>query len=131
MGSGLFDLQKPSDAGVRVGIGTDIGGGTSFSMLKTLGEAYKILQLKGQSLSPLKAFYLATQGGAKALCLEDKIGNFEAGKEADFIVLNLDSTPLIKRRMEYTESIDDRLFILMMLGDERSIEATYVMGEKV
>ncbi len=130
IGSGLFNLQKPVDTGVKVGIGTDIGGGTSFSILKTLGEAYKILQLKGQSLSPLKAFYLATQGGAESLCLTDKIGNFETGKEADFIVLNLDSTPLIKRRMEFTDTIEERLFVLMMLGDERSIDATYIMGEK-
>ncbi|MBU3917573.1 guanine deaminase [bacterium] len=131
IGSGLFNLRKPVSAGVKVGIGTDIGGGTSFSILRTLGEAYKVLQLRGQSLSPLKAFYLATQGGAESLCLDDKIGNFKTGKEADFIVLNLDSTPLIKRRMEYTDGIDERLFILMMLGDDRSIEATYVMGQKV
>ncbi len=98
---------------------------------KQIGEAYKVLQLKKQTLSPLRAFYLATLGGAESLSLEHKIGNFAVGKEADFVVLNLNATPLIERRMENTSDISERLFILMMLGDDRSINATHIMGEKV
>lgn len=131
IGSGLFDLESAKNHGIKVGIGTDVGGGTSFSMLRTLGEAYKVLQMQGQSLSPLKAFYLATLGGAESLCLVDKIGNFKKGKEADFIVLNQNATPLINRRMAASPEIEQKLFILMTLGDERSIEATYIMGERV
>lgn len=131
IGSGLFDLDATTEARIKIGIGTDVGGGTSFSMLKTLGEAYKVLQLRGQKLSPLKAFYLATLGGAESLCLENKIGNFEPGKEADFIVINSDATPLIERRMQGAQSLQEKLFILMTLGDDRCIDATYAMGTKL
>jgi guanine deaminase len=131
IGSGLFDLEKTKNHQILMGMGTDIGGGTSFSMLKTLGEAYKVLQLKGQALSPLKAFYAATLGGAEALCLDDRIGSFQCGREADFVVLNSNATPLIQRRMEMTSSLIDKLFILMTLGDDRSIEASFVMGKKL
>lgn len=130
IGSGLFDYGRSRSQSIRVGLATDVGGGTSFSMLKTMSEGYKVQQLLGQNLSPLRAFYLATLGGAETLYLEDKIGNFEAGKEADFTVLSLDATPLVKRRMSFAESIDEKLFILMMLGDDRSVEATYVMGKE-
>jgi guanine deaminase len=131
IGSGLFNLEQVTTAGIPVGIGTDVGGGTSFSVLKTLAEGYKVLQLQGQSLSPLKAFYLATLGGAKALDLDDKIGSFLPGKEADFIVLNFNATPLIERRIAMSETLAERLFILMMLGDERSISKTHIMGTPV
>ncbi len=131
IGSGLFDLQKTRDQNILLGMGTDIGGGTSFSMLKTLSEAYKVLQLQGQAISPFQAFYLATLGGAKALFLDDNIGSFQPTREADFIILNLDATPLIKRRMATTESLSEKLFVLMILGDDRSIEATFIMGEKL
>lgn len=131
IGSGLFDLEKIDQSGINVGIGSDVGGGTSFSMLKTLSDAYKVLQLKGQNLTAFHAFYLATLGGAKSLQLDDKIGNLLPGKEADFIVLNYDSTPLIQRRMKYTKTLAERLFVLMMLGDDRSVEATHILGEKV
>ena len=93
LGSGLFDLRAAHAAGVRVGLGTDVGGGTSLSMLRTLDESYKVCQLAGQSLSPLRAFYLATLGGAASLYLDDRIGNFDAGKEADFVVLDPAATP--------------------------------------
>mgnify|MGYP006287976505 CR=1 FL=1 len=131
IGSGLFDLEAAKKHGIKVGMGTDVGGGTSFSMLKTLGEAYKVLQLKGQSLSPLKAFYLATLGGAESLQLNERIGNFQTDKEADFVVLNQDATPLIERRMDATPDIRQKLFLLMILGDDRSVQATYSMGRKV
>jgi len=129
LGSGLFDFLAASKAGVRVGLGTDVGGGTSFNMLRTMSEAYKVAQLGGQLLSPWRAYYLATLGGAQALGLDQHIGNFLPGKEADFIVLRLDSTPLIARRMRVAESPAEKLFALMMLGDERAIAASYILGE--
>ncbi|MDO9596923.1 MAG: guanine deaminase [Azoarcus sp.] len=131
LGSGLFDLDRAHELGVRVGIGTDVGGGTSFSMLQTLNEAYKVLQLKGQHLSAERAFYLATLGGARSLYLDDRIGNFEPGKEADFVVLDPQATPLITRRMARADTLSERLFVLMMLGDDRCVARTHVLGEAV
>jgi guanine deaminase len=88
LGSGLFDLRAMREAGVRCGLGTDVGGGTSLSLLRTASEAYKVLHLQEQALPAMRALYLATLGAAEALCLEDKIGNFQQGKEADFVVLD-------------------------------------------
>lgn len=129
LGSGLFNLNEAMHHHIRVGIATDVGGGTSFSLLQTLNEAYKISQLNNQTLSPMKAFYLATLGGAQSLYLEHMLGNFETGKEADFIVLDLEATPLMQRRMARSESISDAMFALMMLGDDRCVHATHIMGE--
>ncbi|MFH2128759.1 MAG: guanine deaminase [bacterium] len=131
IGSGLFNLENMTAAGIPVGIGTDVGGGASFSILKTMAEAYKVLQLQGQSLSALKAFYLATLGGATALGLADRIGSFLPGREADFTVLNFDATPLMERRIAVSETLEERLFVLMMLGDDRSISHTHIMGTPV
>ena len=131
LGSGLFDLNEADKYNIRVGVATDVGGGTSFSMLQTLNEAYKVSQMAGQTLSPMKAFYLATLGGAKSLYLDESIGNFEVGKEADFVVLDTQATPLMQRRMARSESISDTLFALMMLGDDRSVHATHVMGKRL
>ncbi len=131
LGSGLFDWQAARDAGIDVGVGTDVGGGTSFSLLRTLAEAYKVLQLKRQSLTSLDALYLATLGGARALSMADQIGNFETGKEADFIVLDSAATPLVERRLARTNTLDEELFVQWMLGDDRSIAATYVAGKRV
>jgi guanine deaminase len=128
LGSGLFDLASAQQNNIRVGVATDVGGGTSFSILQTLNEAYKVSQMSGQTLTSMKAFYLATLGGAKALYLDHALGNFEIGKEADFVVLDLQSTPLMKRRMAVSDSIQDALFALMMLGDDRAVHATFVMG---
>ncbi|WP_018991145.1 guanine deaminase [Aromatoleum toluclasticum] len=129
LGSGLFDLALADAAGVRVGIGTDVGAGTSFSMLQTLAEAYKVLQMNGQSLSAERAFYLATQGGARSLYLDDRIGNFLPGREADFVVLDPAATPLLARRSAACGTLAERLFVLMMLGDDRAVAETWVMGE--
>ncbi len=138
LGSGLFQLHKAKSQTktVKVGLGTDVGGGTSFSMFKTMNDAYKITQLQGQNLSSLKAFYLATLGGAKSLCLDNKIGNFDLGKEADLVVLDTRKTPLLKLRNHGNTgnelaNIADELFALMILGDERAIKATYVVGNLV
>ena len=128
LGSGLFDLDAAHAHGIAVGIGTDVGGGTSFSMLRTLAESYKVAQLARQRLSPLRAFYLATLGGARALRQEATLGNFAPGKAADFVVLDPAATPLMARRIAHADSLVDALFVLMMLGDDRAVEATYVAG---
>ncbi|MFK8077036.1 MAG: guanine deaminase [Granulosicoccus sp.] len=129
IGSGLFDLRAAQKHSVKVGLGTDVGGGDSFSLLRASNEAYKIQQLQNHTLTPEHAFYLATLGGAKALDLHDQIGNFEAGKEADFIVIDEQATPLISRRTSSQAHWRERLFTLLMLGDDRSIEQTWIMGE--
>jgi guanine deaminase len=136
LGSGLFKLEqaKSREYPVKVGLGTDVGAGTSFSLLQTSNEAYKVAQLRRQKLSPFQALFLATLGGAKALCLEDKIGNFDVGKEADFIVLDPRATPLLAFRNAGTvpaslEELAERLFTLVILGDDRAIYATYILGE--
>lgn len=131
LGSGLFDAGLAARSGVRLGIGTDVGGGTSFSILRTLHEAYKVIHLSGQSMNAFRGLYLATLGGARALYLDAEIGNFAPGKYGDFVVLNPAATPLIERRMAKSESLAERLFVLMMLGDEHMVDATYVNGRKV
>ena len=131
LGSGLFPLNKTWEKQVKVGLGTDIGAGTSFCHLQTLNEAYKVQQLLGDKLSAFESLYHATIGGAKALDLDDKLGNFNIGKEADFIVLNLKATALQQLRQERTKNIEDALFALFTMGDDRNIQATYIYGNKV
>ncbi len=131
LGSGLFDMKQARKLGIRVGIATDIGAGTSFGMLRTLSEAYKVLQLQNQSFSPWDAFYSATLGGAKALSLDHLIGNFALGKEADFVILDPQATELQRRQYQRADSLADILFSLMILGDDRSIYHTYVDGRLV
>ncbi len=128
LGSGLFDVTSAHRAGVRVGMGTDVGGGTSFSMLRTLGEAYKVARLGGHTLTPWRAFYLATLGGARALGLEASVGSFEPGREADHVVLDPGATPLLARRMARATSLAERLFAWMILGDDRAVLATHLLG---
>lgn len=128
LGSGLLDLKRLARFGVKVGMGTDVGAGTSFSMLQTLNEAYKVQQLQGNALNPLQAFYMATLGGARILGLEDRIGTLAPGSDADFVVLDYHSTPLMQYRMQQAQSLEERLFVLMMLGDDRAVQETYVLG---
>ncbi|WP_241607585.1 guanine deaminase [Rosenbergiella australiborealis] len=128
LGSGLFNLRKAHQHHVKIGMGTDIGAGTSFSILRTLSEAYKVQQLQQYSLTVAEAFYHATLGGAVSLSLDSQIGNFEVGKEADFIVIDFAVTPLQKLRQERSRDIWERLFVLMILGDERNIRQTWVNG---
>jgi guanine deaminase len=128
LGSGLFDLAAADAAGLRFALATDVGGGSSFSMLRTLGEAYKVAQLQSQRLTPLRAFYLATLGAARSLKLEDRIGSFAVGSEADFVVLDPAATPLIARRSAQCRSLEEQLLVWMTLGDDRVIAATYVLG---
>ena len=130
LGSGLFPLKKTWQKQVKVGLGTDIGAGTSFCQLQTLNEAYKVQQLQGDKLSAFESLYHATLGGAKALHLEDKLGNFNVGKEADFVVLNLKATALQQLRQQRAKNIEDALFALLTMGDDRNIQATYIFGQK-
>ena len=119
LGSGLFDKKRLDDAGVRVSLATDVGGGTSYSMLQTANEAYKVLQMNGQSWPALQAFYQMTLGNARALGLHGKIGAIEAGREADLVVLDSRATPAMAHRMESVEGdLAEELFVLMMMGDE-------------
>ena len=128
LGSGLFNLPMAEKHKVNVGLGTDVGAGTSFSLLHTLNEAYKVMQLQGAKLSPFKSLYLATLGGARALRLDDKIGNLQPGSEADFVVLDFNATPLLSYRMSQATSIEEQLFVLMTLGDDRTVSETYSAG---
>ncbi|WAJ39639.1 guanine deaminase [Pseudomonas sp. GOM7] len=131
LGSGLFDLNKLERHGVRVGLGTDVGAGTSFSQLQSLNEAYKVMQLQGKKLDPFKSLYLATLGGAHALYLDERLGNFLPGKDADFIVLDYHATPLLRYRMQQARSLEERLFALTMLGDDRAVRETFAAGVSV
>ncbi|GGA72835.1 guanine deaminase [Neiella marina] len=128
IGSGLMDMARLEKAGIPVSIATDVGGGTSFSLLRTLAEAYKVLQLQEQNLHPLKGLYMATLGNARSLMLDGYIGNFESNKEADFVLLNLTPNRLQKARQAVANSLEDTLFSLMMLGDEMNVDRTYIMG---
>src|SRR5882724_884692 len=130
LGSGLFRIGSAKDPRrpIHVGLGTDIGGGTSFSLLATMGAAYEIAQLGGRALSAIEALFLATLGGARALALDDRIGSLAPGREADLAVLDPNATPLLALRNQRAEKVDDQLFALMMLGDDRAVRATYVAG---
>lgn len=132
IGSGLFDLKSASKQSrpVRTGLATDVGGGTSFSMLQTLKEAYNVAQLNGYSMSVIHGYYIATLGSARAMYLDDRIGTFKPGYEADITVLDPAATPILQRRTRIAESIEDVLFALMILGDDRAVNATYVAGIK-
>ncbi|MBL0899111.1 MAG: guanine deaminase [Reyranella sp.] len=130
LGSGVFDLGRALDPRrpVRVGLGTNLGAATSFSILQTLNEAYKAAQLNRTSLSACHAWYLATRGAAAAMHLEDKVGSIAVGMEADLVVLDMRSTPLIAFRMQEARDFAERLFVQMILGDDRAVRATWVAG---
>jgi guanine deaminase len=128
LGSGLFDDAGLRARGLVSAIATDVGAGTSYSMLRTLDEGYKVLQLGGQSLHPFRAFYWITRGNATALGLESQIGTLEPGSEADIVVLDSRATPASALRMAATQSLAEELFVLQMLGDDRAIAETYVAG---
>lgn len=130
LGSGLFDLRAMVAANIRVGLATDVGGGTSLSLLKTMSEAYKVLHLNGQALPATRALYLATLGAAESLYLDDKIGNFAPGKEADFVVLDPAGAAVTARRANNAKNFDEVLFATIMLGDERNVAATFLQGQR-
>lgn len=128
LGSGLYDVDAMDAAGVVTGLATDVGGGTSFSMLRTMGEAYKVAQMAGQTLAPSRLFHLATLGSARALGLDDTLGRLEPGYDADFVVLDPHAVPLLERRIGRTRSLEDRLFVYATLGDDRAVASTWVHG---
>ncbi len=130
LGSGLFDYEGLSASNVRIALGSDIGAGTSCSMLATAADAYKVCQLRHYSLNPLESFFELTLGNARALSLEAQIGTLDVGSEADLIVLNAHATPAMRIRMLTVESLAEELFILQTLGDDRAIDATYIAGDE-
>ena len=133
LGSGLFDYQRyrKRDKPVRIAAATDVGGGTSYSMLRTMDEGYKVIALNGEKLNPLASFWQITLGNAEALSLAGRIGSLEAGKDADFVVLDARATPAMALRMETVSSLAEELFLLQTLGDDRAIAETYVAGRPV
>jgi len=131
LGSGLFDFERADRAGMQLSLGTDVGAGTSFSMLQTMNEAYKVARMKGSYLPALRMFYLATLGAARSMGLGDTIGSFAPGLEADFVVLDPEATPLLARRSAHCNSLEELLFALALLGDDRTVAATYSNGRRV
>ena len=131
IGSGLFNTAGMMACGVNVGLATDTGGGSSFSMLRTMAAAYEIAQLRGVALHPAQLLWLATCGSARTLHLDHQIGNIAAGMAADMVVLDLASTPEIAQRSARAEDVWEEIFPTIMMGDDRAIAATYVAGQKV
>ncbi len=131
LGSGLINLDKLYQHGVQVAMGTDVGAGTSFSLFRTMDEAYKVQQLRGATLDPMHALYLATLGGAVALDIADKVGSLQPGWEADFVVIDLAATPLLEFRTRHCANLRELIFVLNTLADDRAIEQTYSLGRLV
>ncbi|MFQ6551651.1 guanine deaminase [Aestuariibius insulae] len=131
IGSGLFDLAGLSSRGVPIGLATDTGGGSSFSMLRVMAATYEIAQLRGTALHPAQLLWLATEGGARALHLQDRIGTLAPGYEADLTILDLASKPAIAQRMSRADTIWEALFPTIMMGDDRAIRDVWVAGERV
>ena len=131
IGSGLFPLIQRKAEGHRIGLATDIGGGSSFSMLRTMAATYEIGQLSGSSLHPFQLYWLATQGSARTLWQEENIGNLVSGYDADIIVLDLASTPAIAQRAKRAESLAESLFPTIMMGDDRAIKSVWMAGENI
>jgi len=129
LGSGLYNDGDLRRRGIKGAIATDVGGGTSYSMLQTMNEGYKVLQLQRQQKHPFEAFHWITRGNAVALGLEDRIGTLDEGTDADIVVLNASATAEMRLRAETVESLAEELFLLMVLGDDRAIAQTYVAGE--
>jgi guanine deaminase len=129
IGSGLFDMGLAQS--LRVGLATDTGGGSSFSMLRTMAAAYEVAQLRGQSLHPAQLWWLATQGSARALRCEDRIGNIAPGMEADLVVIDLTSTPAIEQATRRAGDLWQQLFPTIMMGDDRAVTEVWVSGRRV
>lgn len=127
IGSGLFDMRLAK--ALRVGLATDTGGGSSFSMLRTMAAAYEVAQLRGQALHPSQLWWLATQGSARALRAEHQIGNIALGLEADLVVINLASTPAIEQATRRAEDLWQAVFPTIMMGDDRAVQAVWISGK--
>lgn len=131
IGSGLFDMGGLTAAGHRVGLATDTGGGSSFSMLRTMAAAYEIAQLRGRALHPAELWWLATQGSARSLLADDRIGNIAPGLEADLVVVDLASTPAIAQAAARADTLWQALFPTVMMGDDRAIHAVWIGGREM
>lgn len=129
LGSGLFNFGRASKYTDKITLGTDWGAGNSLSMFAVMDDAYKVSMLNSVKLPSLNRWYLATLGAARALQLEDKIGTFKPGHEADFIVIDPNATSYLKYRRATVNDIFEILFILMTLGSDANIEATYIYGK--
>ncbi len=133
LGSGLMRMSymRREDRPVHIGVATDVGGGTSYSMLATLGETYKVQMLAGYKPSAFELFHLATRTNAGRLGIGHEVGSLEAGKYADLVVLDPCATPVLASRQEISQSLEEVLFSLAILGDDRAVSATYIAGRKV
>lgn len=131
IGSGLFDMAGLKAAGQRIGLATDTGGGSSFSMLRTMAAAYEVAQLRGTALHPAQLWWLATAGSARAIRMDDRIGNLAPGIEADLVVIDLASTPAIAQAADRAETLWQALFPTIMMGDDRAIRAVWVNGRPI
>jgi guanine deaminase len=133
LGSGLMSMPhlRKASRPVSLGVATDVGGGTSYSMLATLGETYKVQMLTGYKPTAAELFAMATRGNAERLRIGHETGSIEVGKFADLVVLDPRATPVLASRQEVSTSLEDVLFSLMILGDDRAIRATYVAGQRV
>lgn len=131
LGSGLFDWQGLSRRAkpLRIAAATDVGGGTSYSMLRTMDEAYKVIALQGEKINPLAAFWQITRGNAEALSLGGHVGALDPGMDADMVVLDARATPAMRLRMETVETLAEELFLIQTLGDDRAVAETYVAGQ--
>ena len=130
IGSGLFDYQRyrSREKPLRIAAATDVGGGTNYSMLRTMDEAYKVIALQGEKLNPFQSFWQITRGNAEALSLVDRIGTLEEGTEADIVVLDAGAIPAMRLRMETVATLAEELFLLQTLGDDRTVREVYVSG---
>ena len=130
LGSGLFDYQRyrSREKPLRIAAATDVGGGTNYSMLRTMDEAYKVIALQGEKLNPFQSFWQITRGNAEALSLVDRIGTLEEGTEADIVVLGAGAIPAMRLRMETVATLAEELFLLQTLGDDRAVREVYVSG---
>jgi guanine deaminase len=131
LGSGLFPLHRVLEAGVVIGLGTDIGAGTTPSLFNAMSDAYKVQQVQGISLSPFHLWYLSTLGGARALCLDAETGSLEKGKSADFLILDIRATPLLAMRTGRASSLEDLLAGLIFMGDDRAVQKAVIAGRVV
>ncbi|MBD5321373.1 MAG: guanine deaminase [Bacteroides sp.] len=133
LGDGEFRYREAKDITrpCRLGVATDVGGGTNFSIIRQLGEAYKVAMLHGHTIDAMRSYYLATLGGAQALHLDDRIGSLRAGNEADITVLDLKCNEFVDWRMQYARDLSEKLFVLQTLGPDRVVRATYVAGRKI
>ncbi|THF59032.1 guanine deaminase [Ollibium composti] len=130
LGSGLFDYQRyrSREKPLRIAAATDVGGGTNYSMLRTMDEAYKVIALQGEKLNPFQSFWQITRGNAEALSLVDRIGTLDEGTEADIVVLDAGAIPAMRLRMETVGTLAEELFLLQTLGDDRTVREVYVSG---